>query len=67
MIIIALSRPPDDSNHFAWPERHLDERTKVTAALGRFVIQRTAQRLCCQNTNKCTFVKKRGAHVRANL
>ena len=63
-VIIALARTPDDTQHLAGPERHLDKSTQMTAALGRFVVEQAIKRLRRQHANKITFVEKAIGHIR---
>ena len=57
-IVIPLPSAPDDTDHLARTQRHLDEGPHMAAAFGRFVIQRTAQRLGGHHGHQLTCMKK---------
>ena len=62
MVIVALARSPDNTQHLAWPKRHLDKGAKPAAPLGGLVIQQPVKRLGCQHAYKLTFVKEVRCH-----
>src|SRR5690606_9389602 len=65
-VIAPLSRAPDDAEHAAGTERHLDEGARETAALGRAVVERAAERLGREDRDEVArVVKRKPGHARA--